>query len=329
MTFAQPYWLWLLALLPVLIFLYGRSVRKRHVSLMVSRLSAMSGNKTWVVYARNWLQWLRWVVMALLIVAMARPQLIWHEDQTEAEAIDIMMVVDVSPSMLSKDFTPDRLTAVKTIVNDFIERRKYDRIGLTIFSGGAFTQCPLTEDHRLLKVFVNNMQVGRLPNGTAMGTGLATAISHMKDSTTLSKVAIVITDGENNTGNVGPMQAAGIAAALGVHTYVIGIGRDGAVQSPASQNMDGSYRFITREMQLDTVGLSAMARIGGGKFFRAENMADLKDIYTSIDQLEKSKITINKINRTSELYFWFLSVAISLMALELMLRWGALRVITV
>jgi Ca-activated chloride channel family protein len=329
MIFAQPYWLLLLALLPVLIFLYGRSAKKRHVSLKVSRFTAMAGYKTWVVYARSWLQWLRWIVMALLILALARPQLLWQEEETDAEAIDMMLVVDVSPSMLSKDFVPDRLSAVKDIAGDFIDHRKYDRIGLTIFAGGAFTQCPLTQDHRILKAFLNNMQVGRLPNGTAIGTGLATAVSHMKDSTTTSKVVILMTDGENNTGNVGPLQAAAIAAALGIHTYVIGIANDGPVESPSSQRMDGSYNFVTRNMQLDTLSLSAVARIGSGKFYRAQNAADLKGIYQSIDQLEKSKITVKKVNRTAELFFWFLNAAISLLALELLLRWGPLRVITV
>ena len=296
---------------------------------MVSRLDAMSGHKTWVVYARFWLQWLRWVVMALLIFALARPQLLWQEEESTAAAIDIMLAVDVSSSMLSRDFQPDRLSAVKTMANDFIAQRKTDRIGLTIFAGGAFNQCPLTEDHRLLSVFVNNMQAGRLAEGTAIGNGLATAVNHLKDSTTLSKVVVLLTDGENNAGNIGPLQSAAIAKALGVRVYTIGIGGEGPVQSPAYRRFDGEMAFVTRNMTLDTSLLHQIATSTGGKFYRAKNGAQLREIYASIDQLERTAVKVQTIRRTKELFFWFLNAAISLLALELLLRWGPLRVITV
>lgn len=329
MTFAQPYWLLLLLLLPVLMFVYYRTLKKRHVSLKVSRMTAMSGAKTWVVYARNWLQWLRWVVMALLIVALARPQLLWVEDSTEAEAIDLMLTIDLSASMLSQDFTPDRLSVVKDLSNEFINRRKNDRIGLTVFAGNAFNQCPLTNDHRILKAFINNMQVGRLPDGTAIGMGLATAVNHLKDSSSVSKAVILMTDGENNIGQIMPLQAAAIAKALGVRVYVIGMGKDGEVASPVARKSDGSYSFGMRDMVLDTKSLEAVAAAADGKFFRAETAADLQGVYAEIDQLEKSKITVKNVRRTTELFFWFLNAAISLMVLELLLRWGPLRVITV
>lgn len=329
MTFAQPYWLLLLLLLPALIFWYRRSAQRRHVSLMVSRWEAMAVKKTWVVYARNWLQWVRWVVMALLIIALARPQLLWQEEKTEAEAIDIMLTVDVSESMLSQDFEPDRLSAVKDWATTLVNQRKYDRIGLTVFAGGAFNQCPLTRDHRILKAFINNMQVGRLPEGTALGTGLATSIRHMKDSATVSKVVLLLTDGEHNTGAMAPLQAAAIAKALGVRVYVIGIGKDGQVASPIARRFDDSYSFGMRPMRLDTLGLSAVAAAAGGRFFRVKSVEDLKGVYQEIDQLEKSKISVTAVRRTTELFFWFLNAAISLLALELLLRWGPLRVITV
>ncbi|MBL7774486.1 MAG: VWA domain-containing protein, partial [Saprospiraceae bacterium] len=159
MTFAQPYWLLLLLVLPWLIFRYRRAAGKRHVTLQVSRQTAMAGVKTWVVYARSWLQALRWVVLVLLITAMARPQLLWLEEQTEAEAMDILLALDISPSMLTRDFAPDRLTVAKKMANDFVARRPFDRLGLVAFSGGAFTQCPLTNDRRLLQGFINNLQV--------------------------------------------------------------------------------------------------------------------------------------------------------------------------
>ena len=329
MTFAEPYWLLLLILLPVLIFVYRRTIKKRHVSLKVSRMQAMAGAKTWVVYARNWLQWLRWVVMVLLIVALARPQLLWYEEETDAQAIDIMLAVDVSASMLSKDFEPDRLSAVKEIANNFIAKRKQDRVGLTIFSGTAFTQCPLTQDHRILSAFINNMQVGRLPDGTAIGSGLSTAVNHLKDSLTTTKVVILMTDGENNAGQIQPLQSAAIAKALGVRAYVIGLGKNGPVESPTGRGMDGEYSFATRPMSLDTNMLSKIAQITEGKFFAAHNKAELQNIYTEIDQLESSAIQVKSVPKTTELFFWFLSAAISLLVVELLLRWGPLRVITV
>ena len=179
MTFAQPLWLLLLLLLPWLIYQYRREAKRRHVTLQVSRLTAMKGIKTWVVYARNWIQFLRWMVIALIVIAMARPQLLWHEEEIVAESIDIMLAMDLSPSMLSKDFIPDRLTVAKEVASSFVSRRPYDQLGLVVFSGGAFTQCPLTNDRRILQAFINNLQVGRLPDGTAIGMGLATAIRHL------------------------------------------------------------------------------------------------------------------------------------------------------
>lgn len=302
---------------------------KRHVTLQVSRMSAMRGVKTWVVYARSWLQVLRWGAIALIILALARPQRLWHETEIEAEAIDIMLVMDVSPSMLSRDFTPDRLSVAKQMAADFVEKRLYDRIGLVVFSGGAFTQCPLTMDRRVLQSFLYNSHVGDLPDGTAIGLGLATAVNHLKDSPSKSKVAVLLTDGEQNTGELGPLKAAAVAEALGVKVYTIGLGKDGSVASPLRRNPSGSYTFAMRQMIFDSQLLSKIAERTGGKFYRAENAEALRDIYQSIDQLERSKVTTKALVRSSDLFYWFLNVAFCLLILELLLRWGALRVITV
>ncbi len=329
MTFAQPFWLLLLLLLPVLAWAYRRAALQRHVVLQVSRQQAMRGVKTWVVYARKWIQGLRWIVLALIILAMARPQKKWYEDKIEADAIDIMLVMDVSPSMLSKDFTPDRLTVAKQVASDFVSQRTYDRVGLVVFSGGAFTQCPLTSDHRILQAFINNLQVGRLKDGTAIGMGISTAIQHFKDSETASKVVIVLTDGENNAGTIGPLQAAEIAKALGVRVYTIGLGTDGTVLSPTYRNFDGSYAFAARAMTLNTGLLEEVARTTKGQFFRTRTTQDLQGVYAAIDRLEKTKITTTAVRRTLELYFWLLDAAFCLLILEMLLRWGPLRVITV
>ncbi|MBK6994109.1 MAG: VWA domain-containing protein [Lewinellaceae bacterium] len=329
MAFAQPLWLFLLLLLPLLIYQYRRAAKRRHVTLQVSRLTAMKGIKTWVVYARNWIQFIRWLVVALIIIAMARPQLLWHEEEIVAESIDIMLVMDISPSMLSKDFRPDRLTVAKEVAASFVSRRPYDQLGLVVFSGGAFTQCPLTNDRRILQAFINNLQVGRLPDGTAIGMGLATAVRHLDKSDSKSKIVLLLTDGENNAGDLGPLTAATAAKALGVRVYTIGIGTDGLVQSPSYQNANGSFAFATRQMTFDTRLLEEMASITDGKFYRARSVSDLEEIYGEIENLEKTKVVTTSVRRTSELFFWFLNTVFCLLLLEMALRWGPLRVITV
>jgi Ca-activated chloride channel family protein len=329
MTFAEPFWLFLLLLLPLLVYAYRQAALKRHVTLQVSRHSALKSNKTWVVYARSWIQAARWLVVVLLIVAMARPQLLWHEEKIEAEALDILMVMDISPSMLSQDFEPDRLSAAKKMANDFVGRRLYDNVGLVVFSGGAFTQCPLTADHRILQAFINNLQVGRLKDGTAIGMGIATAVNHLKDSPSKSKVIILMTDGENNAGDIGPIRAAEIAKALGVRIYTVGLGVDGIVSSPTQRKQDGSYNFAPRKMELDMDLLHEMAVLTDGKFYRAGNSQELRSIYAEIDGLEKTKITTKAVRHTTELFFWLLDAAFCLLVLEMLLRWGPLRVITV
>lgn len=328
MTFAQPLWLLLLLALPPLIIWYRRAARVRHVTLQVSRLSAMKGVKTWVLFARRWLQSLRWAAVALLIVAMARPQSPWQEEKVVAEAIDIILALDISPSMLTRDFAPDRLSTAKKIANDFASRRPYDRLGLVVFSGGAFMHCPLTDDRRIFQAFVNNLQVGRLEDGTAIGMGIATAVNHLKDSPSASKVIILLTDSENNAGAIGPIKAAEMARSLGVRVYTVGIGSDGTVMSPIRQNFDGSYAFAARTMRFDTQLLEDVARLSGGQFYRARNADDLRDIYAEIDRLEKTPLTTTVIRRDVDLFFWFLTAALCLLLLEMLLRWGPLRVVT-
>lgn len=329
MSFVQPFWLLLLLLVPVLIYFYRKASKARHVTLQVSRQEAMRGVKTWVVYARNWIHWLRWVVIALLIIAVARPQSSWHEEKVEAEAIDIMLAMDVSPSMLTKDFAPDRLTVSQDMAIDFINKRPYDRMGLVVFSGGAFTQCPLTDDRRIIQAFIKNLQVGRLKDGTAIGMGIATALNHLKDSESQSKIIILITDGEDNAGAITPLEAAAIAKALQVKIYTVGIGSEGVVESPAYQRPDGSFAFVAREMHFDTGLLSQVAEMSGGKFFRARTPDDLKEIYDSIEQLEKTKVKTTVLLRSTDQFFWFLTMAFCLLLFEMLLRWGPLRVITV
>lgn len=260
---------------------------------------------------------------------MARPQRNWTEEKVKADALDIMLAIDISPSMLSRDFDPDRLAVAKKVAVDFVEKRPYDRMGLVAFSAEAFTQCPLTTDRRVVQQFINELQIGRLADGTAIGMGLATAVNRLKDSPSKSKVVILLTDGENNAGYISPMQAAEIAKTLGVRVYTVGIGTEGVVMSPAQRNMDGSYEFAPRMMEFDTELLRQIADQTNGRFYRAYSERDLEGIYEEIDRLEKTKIEVTAYRRSSELFHWLLGAAVILLCIDLLLRWGLLKSVTV
>jgi Ca-activated chloride channel family protein len=269
------------------------------------------------------------VSLGLLVLAMARPQRAWKEEKVKADSVDIIMAIDLSPSMLSHDFDPDRISVAKRVAINFVERRPYDRLGLVAFAAEAFTQCPLTTDRKVVQQFIRNLEIGRLEDGTAIGMGLATAVNRLKESPAKSKVVILLTDGENNAGYISPLQAAEIAKALGVRVYTVGIGTDGVVISPAQRNPDGSYGFAPRFTQLDTKLLEEIAEQTNGKFYRAYSEQDLEGIYEQIDRLEKTRIEVTTIRHSAEMYHWFAGAAILLLLLELLLRWGLLRAVTI
>ncbi len=329
MTLAQPLWLLLLLLLPLLIRRQGRGSRQRRLVFLLPERPAVPGGATWRVHARRWLPWLRWAALGLLALAMARPQRQWQEQKIQADAIDIVLALDISPSMLSRDFEPDRLQVAKRVAAEFVDKRPYDRLGLVAFSAEAFTQCPLTTDRRIVQQFLRNLEVGRLRDGTAIGMGLATAINRLKDSPSKSKVVILLTDGENNEGYITPLQAAEIAQTLGIRVYTVGIGTNGIVMSPAHRYPDGSYDFAPRRMEFDTELLEKIASVTGGKFYRAWSEEELKGIYAEIDQLEKTKMDISIVRRTTEYFHWLVGAAVFLLLLELLLRWTVLRSVTV
>ncbi len=290
------------------------------------RLSQSPGGPhTWRSRIRYRLPWLRWAALLLLIVAMARPQRKWQEEKVKADAVDIMLALDISPSMLSRDFEPDRLAVAKKVAINFVEKRPYDRLGLAAFSAEAFTQCPLTTDRRVIASFIQTLQVGRLEDGTAIGMGLATAINRLKDSPSRSKLVILLTDGENNAGYIEPMQAAEIAKSLGIRVYTVGIGSEGVVMSPAQRNPDGSYIYAPRQMVFDTELLQQMASLTGGKFYRAYSEQDLEGIYAEIDQLEKTQIEVTTLQRSKDYFHWILGAVVVLLLLEMLGRWGLLR----
>lgn len=284
--------------------------------------------KTWRSRVRLHWQWLRWAALVCLVLAMSRPQRKWQEEKVKADALDIVLALDISPSMLSKDFDPDRLSVAKKVAADFVENRPHDRIGLVAFSAEAFTQCPLTNDRKVVQTFIRELTVGRLEDGTAIGMGLATAINRLKDSPSRSKLVILLTDGENHSGYITPLQAADIALSLGVRVYTVGIGTEGIVMSPAQRNPDGSYVFAPRRMAFNTELLEQIASITKGKFYRAYSERDLAGIYAEIDRLEKTKIEVSAVQRTKDYFEWFVALAVALLLLELLGKWSVLRSVT-
>ncbi len=323
MALADPFWL--LLFLPL-----GWLIRRREagISLRMPQSNSPIDNPSFRTKIRSKLHWLRWLALALLIIALARPQRKWEEEKIKADALDIVLSMDISPSMLSKDFEPDRLTVAKTVAADFVAKRPHDRIGLVAFSAEAFTQCPLTTDRRVVQTFINELAVGRLDDGTAIGMGLATAVNRLKGSPSRSKIVVLLTDGENNAGYIAPLKAAEIAQTLGIRVYTVGIGTEGVVISPAQRNPDGSYSFAPRFMKFDTQLLEEIAATTGGKFYRAFSERDLEAIYAEIDRLEKTKIEVSTVRRTSDYFHWFIGAAVVLLLIEILGTWGILRSIT-
>ncbi len=327
MSFAQPFWLSLFTVF-LFFFVYRRKIvaqGKQNLPIRFSVVLQKADTLNWRTQLKPWLPWLRWLAIGSLIIAMARPQRKWQEEKINADAIDIMMAMDISPSMLSRDFDPDRLAVAKKVAIDFVQKRPYDRIGLAAFSAEAFTQCPLTTDRKVMESYIKELSIGRLEDGTAIGMGLATAINRLKDSPSKSKIVILLTDGENNAGYIDPMKAAEIAKSLSVKVYTVGIGTDGVVMSPASRNNDGSYIFAPRYTSFNTALLEQIADLTEGKFYRAYSEDDLTGIYAEIDRLEKTKVEVTTIRRTTDYFQWFIGIAAVLLLFEVLLQWGLLR----
>jgi Ca-activated chloride channel family protein len=254
----------------------------------------------------------------MVIVIIARPQSTDNWQNISTEGIDIMLAMDISGSMLARDFTPDRLEAAKNVATEFITGRPTDRIGLVIFSGESFTQCPLTTDHAVLINLMREMQSGMIEDGTAIGLGLATAINRIKESDATSKVIILLTDGVNNRGEIAPLTAAEIAQTLGLRVYTIGVGTRGMAPYPVQTPAGTRYQNMPVEIDEDV--LQQIAGMTGGKYFRATDNESLKRIYEEIDSLEKSRIDVQEFSRKNEEYMSFAIVLVSLLLLEMLLR---------
>jgi len=318
---ANPEYFWLLLVIPLLIAWYWFRQRKSNPELRFSGLKAFENMprsaKTWLVHS---LFVFRLFAIALLIVALARPQVVSSRQNIEIEGIDIVIALDVSSSMLARDFDPDRLEAAKEVANDFIKRRPNDRVGLVIFSGEAFTQVPLTTDHTMISNMFKEIKSGMIEDGTAIGDGLATAVSRLKDSQAISKVIILLTDGVNNAGSVDPRSAAEIAKMFGIRVYTIGVGSRGTAPYPV-QDQFGRMRMQQMEVQIDEDLLKDIASTTGGQYFRATDNKKLKEIYNEIDKLEKSKIDVQEFKKKHEKFLPFALFAAGFFVLEIFLRY--------
>lgn len=324
MEFLHPEYFWLLLVVPLYIAWYIWRQNKINTTIQVSSLSPMKGvGKSWKSYLRHLPMILRMLALTAAVCVIARPQSTSSHRDEKTEGIDIVMAVDISGSMRAQDFKPNRLEAAKDVAIRFISGRETDNIGLVIFAGESFTQCPLTTDHAVLTNLFNDIQTGMLEDGTAIGSGLATAINRIKESKAKSKVIILLTDGENNRGSITPLKAAEIAQTFGVRVYTIGVGTNGTAPFPVQTAFGIQYQDM--EVKIDESLLSQIADMTGGKYFRATNKSSLQSIYEEIDQLEKTIMDVREYTKRTEEYLPYALACALLLLLEMLLRNTILR----
>lgn len=323
-AFAQPYWLFLLLAIPLLAIWYSRKSKSQHSTVKLSSLKNVQSSIPLKVKLLPLLIVLRLIALCLLIIALARPQTYFDEKNAEGEGIDIILCIDVSGSMLAQDFQPNRLEAAKQVAADFIHLRPTDRIGLVIFAGESFTQCPITSDYTMLINQVESIRGGFMADGTAIGSGLATSLDRLKSSTTKSKIVVLLTDGENNGGLIDPTTAKEIAKSLGIKVYTIGVGTEGVAPTPV-QTPSGDIIMQQEKVNIDEKLLTEIANETGGKYYRAKDNVGLKNIYSNINQLEKSKIEVKTIRRYTEKFYLLVFIAFLLMFIEAMLKFTFFR----
>ena len=322
--FANPEFLWLLAGVPLLAYYFWWRRRTMVAELQFSSLQPFGKtSKSIRERLRHSPVAIRLVALACLIVALARPQSVSSRQNTSTEGIDIVLLLDISGSMLAEDFVPNRISAAKQVAEDFIDGRQNDRIGLVIFSGESFTQCPLTTDYTVLKNLLHQVKQGMIVDGTAIGMAIANGVNRLKDSQAKSKVMILLTDGMNNRGEIDPITATKIAATYGVRIYTVGVGAQGEAPYPVQTPFGIRRQLIPAD--LDEKSLKAIADMTGGRFFRATDNDKLKAIYKEIDKLERSKIEITAYKRYTELYPPWLMMGLAFVVLEVGLSSTVLR----
>jgi len=326
MVFLHPEYLYLLLLLIPLIVWYVIRLSKAQASFKLASTQAFKEMKPdFRVYMRHLPFVLRLISIALIIIVIARPQSVSSWEETETQGIDIVMALDVSGSMLAQDLKPDRLQAAKKVAAEFITDRKNDNIGLVVFAGESFTQCPLTTDHKVLLNLLNDINFGMIEDGTAIGSGLATAVNRLKESESKSRVVILLTDGTNNSGQIAPLTAAELARSYGIRVYTVGVGTKGMAPTPVSTPF--GIRMQNMPVDIDEKTLTEIAAMTGGQYFRAQDTEGLRQVYKEIDEMEKYLIRVQNVTRRQELFLPFALVALGLILLELLLRRTWLRYI--
>ena len=327
MQFAHPQYLWLfLIFIPIIAWYVFRKL-KSHPTLSVSTLSPYAKLPvSFREYLIHLLFVLRLGVLACVIIIIARPQTYDSWRTSSTHGTDIILAMDISSSMLARDFKPDRLEAAKNVAAKFVSGREADNIGIVVFAGESFTAVPMTTDRSLLVNYINDISMNMLEDGTAIGDGLATSINRIKDGKAKSKSIILLTDGSNNTGNVAPSTAAEIAKKFGIKVYTIGVGKNGEAPFP-QQNMFGRIEYVNMPVVIDEETLKNIASITGGKYFRATNNNVLADVFEEIDKLEKTQMDVKHFSHTEDNYMMWAVFALGLFLLEIILRNTVLRTI--
>ena len=320
MFFDNPKILWLL-LLPVILtahYLYLELTgRKPHLRVSASA-QWLNGNKSPLAVVRHFPFVLRFIALCLIIICLARPRSSQEMEKVDTEGIDIVLAMDVSTSMLARDFTPDRINAAKDIAIEFIAQRPSDRIGITVFAGESYTQCPLTTDRSTLINLMKEVQTGLIEDGTAIGNGLATAVARLSDSDAKSRVVILLTDGVNNSGEIAPETAAEIAGTYGVRVYTIGVGANGTAPYPVMTPWGVDVQNM--RVEIDEELLKSIAELTGGKYFRATDNTKLAEIYSEINKMETTRTTVDSFPVYKELYPKYALWALICLLLELVIR---------
>lgn len=322
MVFKHPHVLWALVIVPVMFYLLF--LRERKGAAAVSLLAFFPERRTFRTRLLSVTRGLLVLSLGMLVLAMARPQKGYIEETLHTEGIDIVLCIDISSSMMAEDFKPNRLGAAKTVAKEFIAGRGTDRIGLVVFSRKAVTQSPLTIDHGMLYDFIDNIKIGMIPDGTAIGNAITESARRLLGGGEKSKVLILLTDGINNTGEIDPLTAASAADAVGIKIYTIGVGSMGTAPYPVEDRVFGR-RYVQVPVQIDEESLTGIAESTGGRYFRATNTEKLEEIYREIDLLEKSKIEIQQYRRTGEWYPYPLVLGMILLAAHGVLYRAVLR----
>ncbi len=319
--FAEKQWFWLFAIIPMMLAWYLYKLKTYEGELNYSSFNLFTGIKSSLkAKFRHVLFLLRIVALSFLILAIARPQSRSSWKDVKTEGIDIVVSLDVSLSMLAKDFKPNRLEVAKEVLGDFIDARPNDKIGLVVFSGEAFTQCPLTTDHKIIKNMFGDIKAGMLDQGTAIGLGLADGVARVKDSKAKSKVVILISDGVSNVGEIAPLTAADIAKTFGVRVYCIGVGSKGKALQPVALYPNGEMEYDYVDVDIDDATMTQISEMTGGKYFRATDRESLEKTYKEIDLLEKTIISEKNFSNKSEHFLPFAVAAAICLLLEFLLK---------